>query len=113
MRPAELAARIERSQSEILVAFDLAAKPIGFAAGASVYTPFHSMATFELWALFVESSSRRQGIGTKLLQEVRELARSLSCYDIRVSAIPEVAIENFYAAAGYRLYASRLRYTFI
>ena len=111
LHPEELVDRLLRSHCKALLAFDQSGAPLGFAAGSPFFSPLQSSATFELWALFIEQAWRRRGVGSKLLHEIHQLAHSLGCCDIRVSAKRDPAIQNFYTAVGYRPYACRLRRT--
>lgn len=58
----------------------------------------------DLDAIAIDESHRHQGIGTMIMEDMREIARELGCNDIQLSVYPqnENAI-RFYEKCGFRV----------
>ncbi len=80
----------------LLIAY-LGGAPVGFVSGVEVTHPDKGTEMF-LYELGVDSGHRHHGIGTALVENLAELAKSKGCYGMWVL----VDDENAAAAATYR-----------
>jgi ribosomal protein S18 acetylase RimI-like enzyme len=80
----------------LLIAYS-AGRPVGFVSGVELTHPDKGTEML-LYELAVDEHHRHHGIGTALVQELAELARSHECYGMWVLADDE----NAAAAATYR-----------
>ncbi|HXJ48729.1 MAG TPA: GNAT family N-acetyltransferase [Candidatus Acidoferrum sp.] len=93
----EAVARFLADPTHHLVIAYVAGDPVGFVSGVEVTHPDKGTEMF-LYELGVDSRHRHHGIGTALVEDLAELARSRGCYGMWVL----VDDENEAAAATYR-----------
>ena len=84
--------RLERSDCKTLVAFSKGSKPIGIIVGA----PYDNQAG--LFAMWIDPSQRKQGIGSLLVDAVIQWAEEQNFHEIRL----DVADDNHPAIALYQ-----------
>ena len=70
-------------------------------AGFAVMLPELSEGMAQLAALFVDRAYRRQGLATRLVNEVESLARGAGARHLYVSAIPSESAVGFYIKHGF------------
>jgi ribosomal protein S18 acetylase RimI-like enzyme len=95
-RPDAVARFLADPTHHLLIAY-FAGDPVGFVSGVEVTHPDKGTEMF-LYELGVDSGHRHHGIGTALVNELAEVARSKGCYGMWVL----VDDENEAAAATYR-----------
>ena len=85
----------------LLLAYDSSDLPIGFVSGVEMTHPDKGTEMF-LYELAVDEASRRQGVGTSLVQALDALARSRGCYGMWVLTDLDnrAALGTYQAAAG-------------
>ena len=75
---------------------------IGFARGVIWYDLQSQGRVLSLTELIVDSSLRRQGIGTRILDEMLRAARERSCIEVRLtSTFKREAAHAFYGSKGF------------
>jgi GNAT superfamily N-acetyltransferase len=103
--PAEAAATrrfLEDPLHHMLVAYDDAGRPVGFVSGVETTHPDKGTEMF-LYELGVEEASRRQGIGSRLVEALGALARDRGCYGMWTGTEDgNGAARATYARAGAR-----------
>jgi aminoglycoside 3-N-acetyltransferase I len=81
----------------LLVAHDETGRPIGLISGVETTHPDKGTEMF-LYELAVDEASRRQGVATRLIEALGELARARGCHGMWVAVDPD----NAPALATYR-----------
>jgi ribosomal protein S18 acetylase RimI-like enzyme len=86
----------------LLVAYDEDGKPIGFVSGVETTHPDKGTEMF-LYELGVDEASRRQGVGTALVEALAAVARERGCYGMWTGTETDnVAARRTYQRAGAR-----------
>ena len=100
--PAATADFLAAPGHHLLLAYDDAGEPVGMVTGVETTHPDKGTEMF-VYELGVAPAARRRGVATALLDALREIARSRSCYGmwVAVDADDEVALAT-YARAGAR-----------
>jgi ribosomal protein S18 acetylase RimI-like enzyme len=76
----------------------------GILAGFVLISPLLPNRTVEVFSLFVDAATRRNGIGSLLMQQAEEHARKLSAEGIHLSTMLEnAAAIDFYLHSGYQV----------
>jgi aminoglycoside 3-N-acetyltransferase I len=88
---------LQQAGHHLLLATDESGHPVGMISGVEMTHPDKGTEMF-VYELGVAPAARRRGIGTRLVRELAELARSRGCYGMWVGT--EVA--NAAALATYR-----------
>lgn len=73
----------------------------GQLAGFAIYNPALSEAVAQFTALYVTRDHRRKGLGRRLTEEVKRLARADGAESLYVSATPTRGTVDFYMRCGF------------
>lgn len=104
--------RLERSDSVIFLARDVAGVALGF---TQLYPCFSSVSTGRIWILndlYVAKEARRQGTGTALLRRARDYSVETQALRIELAtAHANATAQALYASEGYVLDTEFRRYS--
>lgn len=94
--------RFNYLDSVIFVAFDHLDQPLGF---VQLYPSYSSIAMKRMWYLndlFVVKSSRQQGVGKALLQQVKTYAKETNAITVKLAtSINNEVAQKLYLSEGY------------
>ena len=92
----------------LLMAYDQAGAPVGFASGVEMTHPDKGTEMF-LYELAVDEQARQQGVGRALTEALSALAQARGCYAMWTATEPEnLAARRTYEAAGGRATAPQV-----
>ena len=92
-----VSARITNDESVIYLATDNSGSGLGF---TQLYASFCSVAAASIWILYdlyVAADTRKQGVGTALMNRARQLAQETGAARLEL----ETAVDNITAQSGY------------